>query len=286
MTDLVPIKEANQISFITEIQDNYTYQVRTWIRWMERSGHGIDEDGIRDYFTWLNQKSGFKARTISIKRCAVKKRVRQLYKTASTDDRIKIDRVLYDIDHECATAPPKPDTGEITPDKVLNNEDYLRLLSSCRSDRQKMFISFLNTTGCRVTEMINIKLSDCEIIGEAVKIYVMGKRSKERFLRIPLSLFEEITAVFQGITYLLETGKGKSYNRCYVSNQIHKIGLRIGRNISAHSLRHSFATKKVNQFPGKIDAVSRYLGHSSVSITLDLYCHNQLSDDELFQEAI
>ena len=32
-----------------------------------------------------------------------------------------------------------------------------------------------------------------------------------------------------------------------------------------------------------IDALSRYLEHSSVSITLDLYCHNKLSDDEIYQ---
>jgi len=32
-----------------------------------------------------------------------------------------------------------------------------------------------------------------------------------------------------------------------------------------------------------IDALSRYLEHSSVSITLDLYCHNELSDDEIYQ---
>ena len=32
-----------------------------------------------------------------------------------------------------------------------------------------------------------------------------------------------------------------------------------------------------------IDALSKDLGHSSVSITLDLYCHNELSDDEIFE---
>ena len=38
----------------------------------------------------------------------------------------------------------------------------------------------------------------------------------------------------------------------------------------------------VQQYPGKLDAVSLYLGHSSTSITLDMYVHTQLSDDELF----
>ena len=74
------------------------------------------------------------------------------------------------------------------------------------------------------------------------------------------------------------------YAREYVSAQIKKIGHRIGREISAHTLRHSFATRKVQQLPGKLDAVSRYLGHSSPSITLAMYCHNTMTDAELYED--
>ena len=54
------------------------------------------------------------------------------------------------------------------------------------------------------------------------------------------------------------------------------------RRISAHPLRYTFATQMLRRGV-MIDALSRYLEHSSVSITLDLYCHNKLSDDEIYQ---
>ena len=56
---------------------------------------------------------------------------------------------------------------------------------------------------------------------------------------------------------------------------------RAGNGLSVRN-RHSSATRKVRAYPGKLDAVSRYLGHSSVSITLSLYCHTELSSDEVF----
>ena len=48
----------------------------------------------------------------------------------------------------------------------------------------------------------------------------------------------------------------------------------------APTLRHSFATEKIAK-TGKIKGVSEYLGHSSSSITLDMYVHEELTDDEL-----
>ena len=71
----------------------------------------------------------------------------------------------------------------------------------------------------------------------------------------------------------------------YVSNQIAKLGRHIlGRRISAHTFWHSFATRKIKE-TAKIQAVSEYLGHSSVAITLSLYCHDELSEEDLSSET-
>lgn len=66
-----------------------------------------------------------------------------------------------------------------------------------------------------------------------------------------------------------------------MSDQIAKAGLLIlGRHISAHTLRHSWATRKLKE--GKsLKAVSRYLGHSSTAITADLYIHDDLTWNDL-----
>ena len=74
---------------------------------------------------------------------------------------------------------------------------------------------------------------------------------------------------------------GGPYTRFYVSNAIKAAGrIYLDREISAHTLRHSFATEKIAK-THKTTAVSEYLGHSSVSTTLQLYNHGELTDDDL-----
>ena len=61
-----------------------------------------------------------------------------------------------------------------------------------------------------------------------------------------------------------------------MSYEIIKAGKRIlGRRISAHSMRHSFATLAIRD-GASIKAVSKYLGHSSTAITMDMYVHESL----------
>jgi len=266
---------------IAAIRDGYYHQVKHFVTWAMQTGNTLDEQGIRSYFAHLRTLP-YTANTVRNKRTAVKRRVRQIYHDSPVEERMKIDRVLADLDHDDPA--PKINSVEITKDKCLDNGEYRHLLEHCRSDRQRAFIRFLNTTGCRVSEMTGIRLDQAEDIGTAMKIRVLGKGRKERFVRIPHDLYTFIKETFNGSTYLFETSNGKSYGRVYVSSQIARIGHLIDRKIGAHTMRHSFATRKVQQLPGKLDAVSKYLGHSTPSITLAMYCHTSITDVELFNE--
>ena len=89
-------------------------------------------------------------------------------------------------------------------------------------------------------------------------------------------MLEAIRSTFHGETYLFQTQGGKPYRTTYVSYEITKAGRRIlGRKISAHSMRHSFATLTIRD-GASIKAVSKYLGHSSTAITMDMYVHESL----------
>ena len=56
------------------------------------------------------------------------------------------------------------------------------------------------------------------------------------------------------------------------------------QRIAAHTFRHSFATRKIKE-TAKNQAVSAYQGHSSVAIILSLYCHDELSEEDLSSET-
>ena len=62
----------------------------------------------------------------------------------------------------------------------------------------------------------------------------------------------------------------------YQSGQSYEVVL--GREISAHTLRHSWATEQIKRGQS-LKAVSLYLGHASTSITADLYVHDTLDAD-------
>jgi integrase/recombinase XerC/integrase/recombinase XerD len=139
------------------------------------------------------------------------------------------------------------------------------------------------TTACRVSELCGVKLRDCTVQDEKVFVRIMGKGRKERRVQIAKSLYDFIRETFRGEEWLFETKGGKPYHRNYVSNEVKKLGRDfLGKCISAHTLRHSRITHWVQNYPGSIDAISRYAGHSNVSITLGMYCHGQMSDEMLF----
>jgi len=113
-----------------------------------------------------------------------------------------------------------------------------------------------------------------------VRLTIIGKGNKERKVDIEKSLFEAIRAMFRGETWLFQTKGGKPYRTTYVSYEIIKAGKRIlGRRISAHSMRHSFATLAIRD-GASIKAVSKYLGHSSTAITMDMYVHESLEKEQ------
>lgn len=262
--------------------DAYDYQVETYIRWMEETGRTDPFASIGDYFKALNE-STYKAGTIRLKRSAVKNRLRMLAEAQGLDPQrsYELDLLMRRLDQDPATKAPKINNAGVAASKTVSESEYEKLIVGARSLRQQLFIHFLWQTGCRVSEMVTARVGECVVEGSIVQVRVMGKGRKERVVRITTELFRRIRGEFAGNTFLFETSGGKHYNRSYVSNQISKLAMHLlGRKISAHKLRHSFATRMIAK-THKISAVSAYMGHSSVSTTLAMYNHEELDDVEL-----
>ena len=266
-------------------EDCYSSHVRHFIKWCKGHGYSsVIDESVRQYFVELNH-SGYRAGTIRIKRSAVKKRIRQLMEHAPIDAQVRLDRVLSNLDNFGETRAPKVASTAIRSEKTINETERMILVSAA-SERLSLMLEFLWCTGCRVSEMIGITCADCTGEGETVDIRVVGKGSKERHLTIRKSLFDKIRDFYRGEIYLFETQNGHAYDRSYISNQIHRLGKRtLGRSISCHSYRHSFATRKIKA-TANLKGVSVYLGHSTTAITANMYDHNLLSNDELLDAEI
>jgi integrase len=284
-------EQGGALSRLETIRDNYTQHFRHFAAFARETGGGVDLETVRQFYLWLNS-TGYSASTIRVRRQAVKKRIRQLFSEASEEERAKLEIELAKLDKGESTKAPGQQQQGVNDYNTVSPKEYEKLLTEARSGRQKRFIEFLYTTGARCGEMCKIRLSDCKVEGNVVTISLRGKgtrqmKEKRRAVYITRAMYDRIRQVFGDGEYLFHTKSGKPYTVPYVSNQIRKITKHVlGRALSAHKLRHSFASRKIQE-TGRVKAVSEYLGHSDVQITLRIYTHDTFSPaDVLGPEAV
>lgn len=151
-------------------------------------------------------------------------------------------------------------------------------LSSELGQRDRLILEVLYASGVRVSELINIKVSD--INDEEIKI--LGKGNKERITRIG-DYAKEILDIYlsdgyrklnvSNSCYLFLNKNGKKLTTRGIRYILDKIieKTTIGKKISPHMLRHSFATHLLNE-GCDILSVQELLGHESLSAT-SIYTH-------------
>ena len=145
-----------QLRRIESVQDNYSFHARHFCEWIRSTGRDITFDAISDYFAELNA-SDYAAATIRVKRQAVLKRVRMLFRDRPIEERVKLVEAVKDLSTG-ATRAPKVNSSTIGSDKVISPLEYERLLQGARSERQRCFMMFLWITGCRISEILGVKL--------------------------------------------------------------------------------------------------------------------------------
>lgn len=267
---------------IEDFEDAYSSHFQTFLRWREERGLTDTLNAIREYFEDLN-KTRYAAKTKLIKRSAVLNRLRRAADTMPPAQRYSLETFINRLQKDPQTKAPKVQQSGVSVSKVITEAEHKKLLKNARSDRQRAFMLFLWETGCRVNELTGAELHRCQSQGQYWTLTVTGKGDKERQVYLSNETFQTIRDLFQGSFYLFETSNGKRYNNAYISNQLRKITLAVlGRALSAHCWRHSAATRLLDR-TGKIQEVSRFLGHSSPSITLSMYIHQNLTPAEVLQ---
>lgn len=158
---------------------------------------------------------------------------------------------------------------KIARDEFLTEQEVNALIKGCPRELG-LIVKALFQTGARISELLAIRLSDCKVEGDKVKVTITaGKGSKERSVYLKTALFDELKGYFGNPEMLITSSKN---SRIMISQNIAKFGKKIGKDISAHTLRHSTAMhlKEKGKSP---KFVCEYLGHASVQITLDAYYH-------------
>ncbi len=144
-------------------------------------------------------------------------------------------------------------------------------------ERDKLIIELFYVTGIRLSELINIKISDLNFDNNIVK--VLGKRNKERLIPLSARIVKELQFFIENYNidnYLFTNlGGTKVYTKLVyrvVNKYIGKISS-INKK-SPHILRHTFATHMLNN-GADINSIKELLGHANLSAT-QVYTHNTI----------
>ena len=143
--------------------------------------------------------------------------------------------------------------------------------------RNKLIIELFYVTGIRLSELINIKISDVDFNNQSIK--VLGKRNKERIIPLSSNVINELNLFIkynkQNKYLFTNLDGGKLYNKLVYRLVIKYIGKISSVNKkSPHILRHTFATHMLNN-GADINAIKELLGHANLSAT-QFYTHNTI----------
>ena len=158
--------------------------------------------------------------------------------------------------------------------------------------RDELLFEILYQTGIRKAELIG--LSDGDVDRMAMRIKVLGKRNKERFIPVGRNLLQMIEH-YQTLRdekfavhpdRLLLNDKGEEMTPYFVYNKVHQLleGVTSLRQKSPHVLRHTFATHLLDEGASLV-AIQKLLGHTDLATT-QVYAHNTIEQlKKIHQQA-
>jgi len=179
-----------------------------------------------------------------------------------------------------------PKIGRKLPDTLSSQEIDLLInaidLSKQEGERNRAMLETLYSCGLRVSELVDLKISDLFFDEDFIK--VSGKGNKQRFVPISkttqkyIDLYRKHSRIHVSIQKGFEdtlflNRRGKSLTRAMVFTIIKDLAVKIDlhKTISPHTFRHSFATHLLEN-GADLRSIQLMLGHESITTT-EVYMH-------------
>ncbi len=191
-----------------------------------------------------------------------------------------------EIIHDPSSLLEGPKLGRKLPD-TLNFQEIEQLLgainvSTPEGARNRSILETLYSSGLRVTELVELRISNVFFDDGFLKI--VGKGNKERFVPIGTDAIKYMKIYLHEIrnqltiqkgfeNYVYLNRRGKKLTRVMIFTVIKELAKNIGlqKSISPHTFRHSFATHLI-EGGADLRAIQEMLGHSSITTT-EIYTH-------------
>ena len=259
-----------ELNYSKETIINYDIDIKKYCAFLKKENKNIisvDKDTIRKYLKYLD-KHKLSNKTISRKISALRTFYNYLVDIKKVEDNIFLQI-------------KNPKIEKKLPNYLTSDEIDMILCSFADNDfyevRNHLVIELIYSTGLRASELLNIKLKDIDLNNKEIK--VMGKGSKERIVYYGDYVTDLLKSYLNKYRRSIKSeyliiSKNKEQLNISVLNKIikeacKKVGIK--RNISTHTLRHTFATDLLNN-GSSINSVKTLLGHESLATT-QIYTH-------------
>jgi site-specific recombinase XerD len=159
--------------------------------------------------------------------------------------------------------------------KLLSVEEIRQMIEASINLKHKTILMVLYGTGIRMAELLNLRIKDIDSKNQIIHI-TKGKGNKDRIVQMNDILLSQLRIYYRAYrpkVYLFEGVGGKQYSSSSVNATLRQAASRAGINkrVSAHMIRHSYATHMMDKGVG-IRHIQVLLGHQS-SKTTEIYTH-------------
>lgn len=257
---------------------SYVEKNRRLLHWLETHRKPLTFEALVEYlrsYAEVNRMSS----TITVARFQVKRIVRELIDQRPDEwtvlDQYRMERSIDQIKVR------RKQNRTVGKWQVVEDEEIEKLISNAPK-RLGLIIATLAETGMRVSELTDLEYQDCVVRKKSVHAVVIGKGGKQRTIYISLELWQQIIEEYEPrVGPIFLTDRGTTVSRKWIWRAMRRESERIlDRPVNPHMLRHSIATRLIRA-GADIKSVSDYLGHSTVSVTGDMYVHTTLAPEEL-----
>ena len=255
----------------------YEADISSFFQWLDNEDlkyKNLQEGHINQYISFLFQRkmrsSSVNRKISSIKSFYIFLVKRKFVKNSPLNDLVTPKQEKY--------LPESMSEAEV--DKLLNSPDVANKIEN----RDKAMIEMLYATGMRISELVNLKITDVDMKRCVVKVF--GKGSKERLVPFGETALDSLRSYLNereqsSSKEIFLSNRGKKMTRIafWQRVKIYLIRENLKNSISPHTLRHAFATHLLNR-GADLRSVQLLLGHSDLSTT-QIYTHiakQRLSD--------
>jgi integrase/recombinase XerD len=262
--------------------ESYVGDVRGFVQWLESKGC-ISKENLKRFHvtTYRNHlvKEGYEINTIN-------KKINSL----QAFNQFLLDKgYMHEVIVNQRKDKVKVAAGSEKEVEVFKEEEMEKLLFHIQSNevtsRDRMIVFLLLFTGVRVSELINIKLKEVDLLARNL-IVAWGKGGKRRDVPLKSEVIESVKEYLEGdrknsrfaeSEYLILTNRAAKMDRDAVNRILRRMQCGLGIKMNPHKFRHAFCTQLLKRGVD-LTTVAKLAGHSSIQTTARFYINTSRSD--------